>query len=199
MRLFIEFQEKYKLTTFCAQKLFLFCFCFHIQNNICTQHVVNLYFSWNSMNNLSSFCGLTDSRMRDLPVSLQKSKKSSKLELKGFKLESSSLKKFGIELRNSSSDQKAYFCNSKTNRQQFQNKMYYVPSYYVYLPLIKRLAMTLGSLKKFNLLLLVDSITCSAVITLSGEHPNMTSDVFGLFLTYLVYSNRLCPKKQRKF
>ena len=35
-------------------------------------HVVNLYFSWNSMNNLSSYCGLTDSRMRasdtDLPV-----------------------------------------------------------------------------------------------------------------------------------
>ena len=49
-----------------------FCFCFDIQNNICTQHVVNLYFSWNSMNNLSSYCGLTDARMRasekDLPV-----------------------------------------------------------------------------------------------------------------------------------
>ena len=49
-----------------------FCFCFDIQNNICTQHVVNLYFSGNSMNNLSSYCGLTDSRMRasdtDLPV-----------------------------------------------------------------------------------------------------------------------------------
>ena len=42
------------------------------KNNFCTQHVVNLYFSWNSMNNLSSYCGLTDSRMRasdtDLPV-----------------------------------------------------------------------------------------------------------------------------------
>jgi hypothetical protein len=72
-RLFIEFQEKYKLTTCCVQKLF-FCFCFDIQNNICTQHVVNLYFSWNSMNNLSSYCGLTDARMRasekDLPVKL---------------------------------------------------------------------------------------------------------------------------------
>ena len=37
-----------------------------------TQCVVNLYFSWNSMNNLSSYCGLTDARMRasekDLPV-----------------------------------------------------------------------------------------------------------------------------------
>ena len=70
-RLFIEFPEKYKFTTSCVQKLF-FCFCFDIQNNICTQHVVNLYFSGNSMNNLSSYCGLTDSRMRasdtDLPV-----------------------------------------------------------------------------------------------------------------------------------
>ena len=69
-RLFSEFPEKYKFTC-CVQKLF-FCFRFDIQNNICTQHVLNLYFSGNSMNNLSSYCGLTDSRMRasekDLPV-----------------------------------------------------------------------------------------------------------------------------------
>ena len=49
-------------------------FCFGIQNNICTQHVVNLYFSWNSINNLSSYGGLTGERMRasdkDLPVLL---------------------------------------------------------------------------------------------------------------------------------
>ena len=36
------------------------------------KHVLNLYFSGNSFNNLSSYCGLTDSRMRasdtDLPV-----------------------------------------------------------------------------------------------------------------------------------
>ena len=42
------------------------------KNNFCTQHVVNLYFSGNSMNNLLSYCGLTDARMRasekDLPV-----------------------------------------------------------------------------------------------------------------------------------
>ena len=42
------------------------------KNMFCTQHVVNLYFSWNSINNLSSYCGLTDARMRasekDLPV-----------------------------------------------------------------------------------------------------------------------------------
>ena len=60
--LFIEFPEKYNFTTCCVQKLF-FCFCFDIQNNICTQHVVNLYFSGNWMNNLSSYCELTDSRM----------------------------------------------------------------------------------------------------------------------------------------
>ena len=49
--------------------------CFECQNknktNFCTQHVLNLYFS-RSMNNLSSYCGLTDSRMSasdtDLPV-----------------------------------------------------------------------------------------------------------------------------------
>ena len=50
-----------------------FCFCFDIQNNICTQHVVNLYFGGNSMNNLLSYCGLSDDRMRasekDLPLS----------------------------------------------------------------------------------------------------------------------------------
>ena len=47
-------------------------FCFDIQNNICTQHVVNLYDPWNSLNNVSSYCGLTGARMRasekDLPV-----------------------------------------------------------------------------------------------------------------------------------
>ena len=42
------------------------------KNNFCTQHVVNLYFSGNLMNNLLSYYGLTDARMRasekDLPV-----------------------------------------------------------------------------------------------------------------------------------
>ena len=63
-RLFIELQEKYKFRTFCVQKLFC-CFC---------SHVFNLYFSWNSMNNLPSYFGITDARMRaskkDLPVHL---------------------------------------------------------------------------------------------------------------------------------
>ena len=61
--------EKYKLKTCCVQVLFWMS---KQKNNFCTQHVVNLYFSGNSMNNLSSYCGLTDSRMRtsekDLPV-----------------------------------------------------------------------------------------------------------------------------------
>ena len=42
------------------------------KQNFCTQHVVNLYFWGNSMNNLLSYCGLTDARTRtsekDLPV-----------------------------------------------------------------------------------------------------------------------------------
>ena len=42
------------------------------KNNFCSQHVVNLYFSGYSMNNLWSYCGLNDARMRasekDLPV-----------------------------------------------------------------------------------------------------------------------------------
>ena len=56
-RLFIKFPEKYKFRTCCVQKCF-FCFCFDIQNNIYTQHVLNLYFSCNSKNNLSSYFGL---------------------------------------------------------------------------------------------------------------------------------------------
>ena len=33
--------KKYKFRTCCGQN---FCFCFGIQNNICTQHVLSLYF-----------------------------------------------------------------------------------------------------------------------------------------------------------
>ena len=71
-RLLIELQEKYKFRKFCTIIVFFVMFRFDIQNNICTQYVLNLYFSGNSMNNLSSYCGLTDSKMRasekDLPV-----------------------------------------------------------------------------------------------------------------------------------
>ena len=59
-RLFIEFPEKYKLTTCYGQILF---FMSKQKNNFCTQRVVNLYFSGNSMNNLLSYCGLADARM----------------------------------------------------------------------------------------------------------------------------------------
>ena len=42
------------------------------KNNFCTQHVLKLVFFGNSMNNLLSYFGLTDARMRasekDLPV-----------------------------------------------------------------------------------------------------------------------------------
>ena len=42
------------------------------KNNYCTQHVGNLYFLGNSMNNLLSYWGLTEARMRasdkNLPV-----------------------------------------------------------------------------------------------------------------------------------
>ena len=34
------------------------------RNNLCTQHVLNLYFSCNSMNNLFSYNGLIDARIR---------------------------------------------------------------------------------------------------------------------------------------
>ena len=71
-RLFIESPEKYKFRTCCVSTKIVFCFYFDIQNNICTQHVLNLYFSGDSMNNLLSYCGLKDSKMRasdtDLPV-----------------------------------------------------------------------------------------------------------------------------------
>ena len=42
------------------------------KNNLCTQHVLNLYFSCNSMSNLLSYNGLIDAKMRasdkDVPV-----------------------------------------------------------------------------------------------------------------------------------
>ena len=62
----------YKKNTSSEHVVYKYCFECQNKNNFCTQQVVNLYFSWNSMNNLSSYCGLTDERMRasekDLPV-----------------------------------------------------------------------------------------------------------------------------------
>ena len=72
--LLIEFLRKIQVDNILCTKI-VFSFCFDIQNNICTQPVVNLYSSWNSMNNLSSNCGLTEARMKasekDLPVMVQ--------------------------------------------------------------------------------------------------------------------------------
>ena len=58
---------------FCAHAqhvLDMFCFCFDIQNNFCTQHVLDMFGIF--LNNLSPYFGSTDSRMSasdtDLPV-----------------------------------------------------------------------------------------------------------------------------------
>ena len=56
--------EKNTSSQHVVYNFFFVCFCFDIQNNI--------YILYTTMNNLSSYCGLTDSRMRasdiDLPV-----------------------------------------------------------------------------------------------------------------------------------
>ena len=77
-------QAQNMLRTCCVHKL-VFCFCFDIQNNLCTQQVLNMfltcsklvifiYWTRKSMNNLSSYCGLVDGKIRasdkDLPVLL---------------------------------------------------------------------------------------------------------------------------------
>ena len=62
-RLFIELQEKYKFRTCFVQILFWMSEQKQ-KNNFCTQHVLNLYFSCNSINNLSSYCGLTGARIK---------------------------------------------------------------------------------------------------------------------------------------
>ena len=53
-------------------KIVSFCFCLTFKTIFVHKHVVNLYFLGNSMNNLSSCFGVTDSRMRaseeNLPV-----------------------------------------------------------------------------------------------------------------------------------
>ena len=41
-------QENYMFRTFCVHKLFVF-FCFDIQNNLCTQHVLSLLFSFTEL------------------------------------------------------------------------------------------------------------------------------------------------------
>ena len=52
------------------------CVTILLNHYACTQYVLNLYFLGKSMNNLSSYGGLTDSKMRasdtDLPVTIAK-------------------------------------------------------------------------------------------------------------------------------
>ena len=60
----------YKKNTSSGHVLYKYCFeCWNKnkQKHFCTQHVMNLYFSCNSMNNFSSYCGLTDARMKGVP------------------------------------------------------------------------------------------------------------------------------------
>ena len=70
-----EFPQKYKFKTCCVQILFWMS---KQKQKFCA-HVVILFFSWNSMNNLLSYCGLTDARMRaaekDLPVACAQKKR----------------------------------------------------------------------------------------------------------------------------
>ena len=68
----------------CIKIVFFVCFCFDIQNNICTQHNVNLYFPGKSVNNLLSYCGLTDSRLRasDTDLSVKRVRILEKLNIK---------------------------------------------------------------------------------------------------------------------
>ena len=79
--LIYQFSENMKTTSSEYVTYINFCFCFDIQNNLCTQHVLSLYIAFmywtgKSMNNLLSYCGLIDTRIRasdkDLPV-LQRS------------------------------------------------------------------------------------------------------------------------------
>ena len=75
-RLFVEYWLQYKKNTSSEHVVYKNCilFCFGIQNNFCTQHVLNLYFSCTEVSNqcLLLYCGLTDSRLSasdaNLPV-----------------------------------------------------------------------------------------------------------------------------------
>ena len=60
-RLFIELPEKYML---CANIVLNVKTKQNKKINFCTQHVLNLYFLGNSMDNILSNCGLSDARMR---------------------------------------------------------------------------------------------------------------------------------------
>ena len=71
-RLFIDLPVQYMKTTSSEHAVYINCS--EKINNLCTQHVLTLQFSCtrNSLNNLSSYCGLVDAKIRasdkDLPV-----------------------------------------------------------------------------------------------------------------------------------
>ena len=80
-RLFIELQVQYMKIPSSEQGDNMLCteIVFDIRNNLCTQHVlprfelgIFMYWTCNSMNNLSLYCALVDAKIRasdkDLPV-----------------------------------------------------------------------------------------------------------------------------------
>ena len=77
-RLFIELRVQYMKTTSSVHVVYINCSECQNKNKkqfvytTCTELVVFLYWTRNSMNNLSSYCGLVDARIRasdkDLPV-----------------------------------------------------------------------------------------------------------------------------------
>ena len=82
----LQFCLSWLVTDKSVSEALIFVFCFDIQN--CTQHVLNLDFSGNSMNNLLSYCGSTHSRMRasdtDLSVYVTKSRESNDMLMLRF-------------------------------------------------------------------------------------------------------------------
>ena len=65
--------ENYKLRTCCVHKLmFLFWHSEQFMYTTCSELVIFMYWTGNSMNNLLSYCGLVDARKsaseKDLPV-----------------------------------------------------------------------------------------------------------------------------------
>ena len=68
-RLFVELQVQYihehcKLRTCCVHKLFLFWHSEQFMYTTCSEHAIFMYWTSNSMNNLSSYCGLVDAKIR---------------------------------------------------------------------------------------------------------------------------------------
>ena len=67
-----KLQAKNMGRTCCVHKLFLFWHSEQFMYTTCSEHAIFMYWTSNSMNNLSSYCGLVDAKIRgsdkDLPV-----------------------------------------------------------------------------------------------------------------------------------